>query len=208
MNASAASLGAGARSFARGPWLKPLVFALSLAPFAALVQGVLAGTLGPDPVEALTDHTGTLATRFLLLSLAVTPLRWLLKDVWPLRLRRMLGLFAFFYAVLHVSVYAVLDRELDLSLVIEDLTRRPYVTAGFLAFAILVPLAATSTHAIARRLGRRWSSLHRWVYIAAAAAIVHGVLLAKGRVLEPFVYLGVLAALLIWRLVRMTKSAR
>ena len=208
MNASVVSLGAGARAFARGPWLKPVVFTLSLLPFAALVQGVFAGTLGPDPVEALTDHTGTLATRFLLLSLAVTPLRWLLGDAWPLRLRRMLGLFAFFYAALHVGVYAVLDRELALSLLVEDLTRRPYVMAGFVAFAILLPLAATSTRRVARRLGRRWTSLHRWVYIAATAAIVHGVLLAKGRVLEPFVYLAVLVMLLAWRLLRTTKPSR
>ena len=116
-------------------------------------------------------------------------------------------MFAFFYAALHVGVYAVLDRELNVALLLEDLTRRPYVMAGFLAFVILLPLALTSTRGMARRLGRRWSSLHRWVYIAAAAAIVHGVLLAKGRVLEPFVYLAVLAALLAWRLYRQADAA-
>ena len=186
-----------------GPWVKPTVFLVSLAPFVALVGALFAGTLGPNPVEALTDHTGTLAVRFLLISLALTPLRWALGDVWPVRLRRMLGLFAFFYAALHVTIYVVLDRELDLALVLEDLVERPYVMAGFAAFAVLVPLAATSTKRIARRLGRRWQSLHRWVYLAAAAAVVHYVWLAKGDLIEPYVYLVVLGGLLAWRLAKL-----
>ena len=191
------------RRWTPGRWLKPVVFILALLPFAALVKGLFDGGLGPNPVEALTDHTGTLAIRFLLIGLAVTPLRWWLKNTWPLRLRRMLGLFAFFYAALHVAIYAVLDRELDVALLVEDLVERPYVMAGFAAFVVLVPLTATSTKGIARRLGRRWQSLHRWVYIAATAAVVHYVWLAKGDLIEPFVYLAVLFVLLAWRLSRM-----
>jgi len=201
--ARAAGVAAGIRRWTPGRWLKPVAFALSLIPLAALVQGTVGGSLGPNPVEALTDRTGTLAIRFLLTGLAVTPLRWLLKNPWPLRLRRMLGLFAFFYAALHVTIYVVLDRELDLALVIEDLVERPYVMAGFTAFLVLVPLAATSTKGIARRLGKRWQSLHRWVHIAAAAAVVHYVWLARGDRIEPFVYLAALLVLLGWRFVRL-----
>ena len=209
VTAGGAKAGRGGRRapWKPGRWLKPLVFLAALAPFVALARSLLGGSLGPNPVEALTDHTGTLAIRFLLISLALTPLRWLLKDVWPVRLRRMLGLFAFFYAALHVLVYVALDRELDLTLVLEDLVERPYVMAGFAALVVLVPLAATSTSGMARRLGRRWQALHRWVYVGAAAAVVHYVWLAKGDLIEPFVYLAVLLVLLAWRLVRTMKPA-
>ena len=199
--------GAAWRRWSPGRWLKPVAFALSIAPLVFLVQGVFAGSLGPNPVEALTDHTGTLAIRFLLIGLALTPLRFWIGNVWPVRLRRMIGLFAFFYAVLHVAIYAALDRELDLALVFEDLTERPFVMAGFLALLVLIPLAASSPRRVARRLGRRWQSLHRWVYLAAAAAVVHYVWLAKGDLLEPYVYLALLGWLLGWRLLRLTRES-
>jgi len=196
------------RRWTPGRWVKPVVFALALAPFVALVFELLTGALGPNPIEALTHHTGTLALRFLLFGLALSPLRWLIGNVWPLRLRRMLGLFAFFYAALHVVIYAALDRELDLALLLDDLIERPFVMAGFASLLLLIPLAITSTGGMARRLGRRWQTLHRWVYIAAAAAIVHYVWLARGDRIEPFVYLAVLAVLLGWRLVRLLGESR
>lgn len=183
------------------PW-KAMVFIAAITPFLYLVQALLTGALGPNPIDALTDQTGTLAIRFLLISLSLTPLRWLLKQTWPIRFRRMLGLFAFFYALLHVSIYLVLDQQLDLAAVWDDLVQRPYILAGTVAFLILVPLAVTSTQAMVRRLGRRWLSLHRGVYLAATAAVVHYVWLAKGDLVEPLVYLAILLLLLSGRLVK------
>lgn len=179
-----------------------MVFIAAITPFLYLVQALLTGALGPNPIDALTDQTGTLAIRFLLISLSLTPLRWLLKQTWPIRFRRMLGLFAFFYALLHVSIYLVLDQQLDLAAVWDDLVQRPYILAGTVAFLILVPLAVTSTQAMVRRLGRRWLSLHRGVYLAATAAVVHYVWLAKGDLIEPLVYLAILLLLLSGRLVK------
>ena len=189
-----------------GPWLKPVAFALLAAPAAYLVYALFAGGLGPDPIEALTDETGELALRFLVLSLALTPLRLLLKATWPVRLRRMIGLFAFFYAALHVLIWVVLDQELDPAAMLADVVERPYVLAGTAAFLVMLPLAATSTKAIARRMGRRWQGLHRWVYLAAAAAVVHFVWLAKGDVAEPYVYLAVLAGLYAVRFVDLLRT--
>lgn len=182
--------------------VKPVVFVAALTPFLALVNALLTDQLGPNPIEALTDHTGTLAIRFLLISLALTPLRWVLKNSWPVKLRRMLGLFAFFYAALHVSVYLLLDQQLDWLAIGQDLLERPYILAGTVSLVVLLPLAITSTKKMARRLGRRWSKLHRYVYIAATAAVIHYVWLAKGDLLEPFVYLAILMFLLSFRLVK------
>ena len=190
-----------------GRWLKPVVFALAVVPLGLLVANVFSGSLGPNPVETLTDQTGTLAIRFLLIGLALTPLRHLLGNTWPIRLRRMLGLFASFYLLLHIIVYAVLDRELDVALVAEDLVERPYVMAGFVAFLILLPLTLTSTKALQRRLKQRWLALHRWVYVACTAAVVHYVLLARGDRIEPYVYLAILGLLLAWRLQRTLTAA-
>lgn len=185
--------------------VKPVVFTLALAPFAYLVQALFSGALGPNPIDTLTDITGTLAIRMLMISLSLTPLRWLLKATWPLRLRRMLGLFAFFYVILHVSIYVGLDQQLDLAAIWDDLAERPYILAGTVAFLILIPLAATSTRAMMRRLGKRWSSLHRGIYLAGTAAVVHYVWLAKGDLVEPLVYLAVLLVLLAWRLIKLLR---
>ncbi len=184
---------------------KPAVFLLALAPFIYLLQSLLTGGLGPNPIDSLTDSTGTIAIRMLMISLAVTPLRHVLKQTWPLRFRRMLGLFAFFYVALHVSIYTVLDQQLDIGSIWEDLAERPYILAGTTAFLLLVPLAFTSTRGMVRRLGKRWALLHRAVYIAGAAAVVHYVWLAKGDLIEPYVYLGVLFLLYSYRLVRSLK---
>ncbi len=185
--------------------VKPSVFIACAVPFLLLLQALFSGALGPNPIDELTDRTGTLAIRMLLISLALTPLRGVLKKTWPLRLRRMLGLFAFFYAFVHVSIYLVLDQQLALGAIWEDLLERPYIMAGTVAFLILIPLAMTSTRGMVRRLGKRWLALHRGVYLAAAAVVVHYVLLAKGDLVEPFVYLGVLMVLLGYRFVRLLR---
>ena len=185
--------------------VKPIVFFAALAPFIYLVFELFTGGLGPNPIDSLTDSTGTLAIRMLLISLALTPLRFLLKQTWPLRLRRMLGLFAFFYASLHAIIYWVLDQQLDLALVWDDLEKRPYIMAGTTAFLLLLPLAVTSTRKMVKRLGRRWSALHRGVYLASTAAVVHYVWLAKGDLVEPLIYLGILIFLLGFRFVKVLK---
>ena len=185
--------------------IKPLVFTAAIIPFLYLLQALFSGSLGPNPIDELTDQTGTLAIRMLLISLALTPLRGLLKNTWPVKLRRMLGLFAFFYAFLHVSIYLLLDQQLDPAAIWEDLAERPYIMAGTVAFVILIPLAMTSTRGMVRRLGRRWASLHRGVYLAGAAVVVHYVWLAKGDLIEPFVYLAILMVLLAYRFVRLLR---
>lgn len=186
--------------------LKPTVFLLASGPLCWMLWCLFTGRLGPNPVDTLTDMTGTTAIRLLVAGLALTPLRWLSKQTWPLRLRRMLGLFAFFYASLHVCVYLLLDQQLDLAAIWEDLAERPYIMAGSLAFVILLPLAATSTQAMVRRLGgRRWTALHRGIYLAGAAAVVHYVWLAKGDLLEPLVYLGIVLLLYSYRFARLLR---
>lgn len=203
MSTSAVELKPGfARNYSWQKLVKPLVFLSALAPFVFMVHSLFTGQTGPNPIDTLTDQTGTVAIRMLLISLALTPLRHLLKSTWPLRFRRMLGLFAFFYVLLHVSIYLLLDQQLDPGAIWDDLAERPYVMAGTVAFLLLIPLAATSTKKMVKRLGRRWSLLHRGVYIAGAAAIVHYVWLAKGDLIEPYVYLGVLFVLFSHRLVR------
>jgi sulfoxide reductase heme-binding subunit YedZ len=202
MGVTSAEARAGVASFKWQRLFKPVVFLAALAPFMYLLSGLLTAQLGPNPIDALTDQTGTLAIRMLLISLSLTPLRWVLKQTWPLRLRRMLGLFAFFYVCLHVSIYLILDQQLDLSLIWSDLAERPYIMAGTLAFLALIPLAITSTKKMVQRLGRSWLALHRGIYLAGAAAVVHYVWLAKGELIEPLIYLAILLLLLGYRLVK------
>ncbi len=168
-------------------------------PFVYLVYAVFNNLLGANPIETITQFTGEWALRILLLSLAMTPLRMVLKKPWPIRLRRMVGLFAFFYVLLHLSTYALLDQQLDVSAIVADIIDRPYITVGFVAFVILVPLALTSTKGMMKRLGKRWQSLHKMVYVAAVASVIHYVWLTRGDQLEPMVYLAVLVGLLLFR---------
>jgi len=184
---------------------KPLVFVTSLLPLAWLVCGTLGWlgfSLGADPVKKLEHECGKTALNLLLLTLAVSPLREL--GDWPqlLRLRRMLGLFAFFYAVVHFTVYLVLDLELNLRMAATDIAKRPYITIGFTALLLLIPLAVTSTNRMQRRLGRRWLSLHRLIYLIAILGVWHFYWQVKRDVREPLVYAGVLGALLAYRLLR------
>ena len=200
------------RRLARPPgrWLKPVTFAALLAPFAYLVYALLTGGLGPDPIEALTHETGQLGLRFLLLSLALTPLRLWLKATWPCAAAphdRAVRLLLRGPARRHLG--RCWTRSWTWRLMLADVLRRPYVLAGTVAFAIMVPLALTSPKAAARRLGgARWGALHRWVYLAAAAAIVHWVWLAKGDIAEPWVYFAVLVALLGVRFVKLLGSSK
>ena len=183
--------------------LKPALFAAALIPFGYLAVGLLAGDLGANPVETITHVSGEWALRLLLLTLLVTPLRRATGLAWLVRLRRMLGLFAFFYVVVHFTTYALLDAGLDLGYVVEDVLERPYITVGFVTLCALVPLAATSTDAMIRRLGgARWRRLHRLAYFAGAGAVLHFLWLAfsKSDLREPLIYLAILVALLVARL--------
>ena len=179
---------------------KPLVFALCLVPLALLVTGAVTDGLGANPVEAITHTTGDWTLRLLLATLAMTPLKRLVGQPWPIRFRRMLGLFAFFYACLHLLTYAWIDQGLDWQGILEDVVKRPYITAGFAAFVLLVPLALTSTRAAMRRLGRRWQTLHRAIYGIAILGVLHYLWLVKADLREPLIYALVLAVLLLARL--------
>ncbi|MDP6788357.1 MAG: protein-methionine-sulfoxide reductase heme-binding subunit MsrQ [Rhodospirillales bacterium] len=177
--------------------VKPLVFVLCLTPLAWLVWRGLSGGLGANPIEAITRFLGDWAMRLVLVTLAVTPLRRLFG--WPvlMRLRRMVGLFAFAYAVLHLSSYVVLDQFFYWPEIWADIVKRNFITVGMIAFLMLLALAATSTNAMVRRLGgKRWRRLHRLVYPAAVAVIVHFYMMAKADVREPLIY-GAIAALLL-----------
>lgn len=170
------------------------------------VFGVAGVDLGPDPIQELLETCGKSALNLLLLTLAVTPAQQLLGAPQLLRIRRMLGLFAFFYAALHFTVYAGLDLGLDFATLGEDIAKRPYITIGFAALLMLVPLALTSTQRMMRRLGRRWQRLHRLVYPIAILAVWHYWWQVKQDVREPLVYAAILAALLGWRLRRRLTS--
>lgn len=176
--------------------LKALAHALALLPLASLVHGIAYDRLGADPVAALTHATGEWALRLLLLGLALTPLRRLTGQAWPIRFRRLVGLYAFFYACLHLAVFLVLDLGGYWTQVFEDIVKRPYITVGFAAWLLLVPLALTSTRGWMQRLGRRWSRLHRLVYAVAVLAVLHFLWLVKSDLREPLVYAAILAVLL------------
>lgn len=185
------------------------VFALCLVPAGLLLRDLFTGGLGVNPVETLLRALGDWGLRLLLVTLALTPLRWLTGATWLIRLRRMLGLFAFTYVVLHLSVFVVFEHSLRLAGIIEDIANRPYILVGFSAFLLLVPLAVTSTQGWMRRLGRRWKQLHWLVYPAGVLGVVHFFLLIKAnRWAEPLIYAGVLALLLGYRVVRRAKRVR
>ncbi|KAA2285993.1 sulfite oxidase heme-binding subunit YedZ [Arenimonas fontis] len=181
-------------------WFKAAAHVLLLAPLAHLAWRAIRADLGPDPVAALTHGTGDWALRLLLVCLAMTPLRRLSGRSWPIRFRRMLGLYAFFYACLHLGVYLVLDLGAYWRQILEDIVLRPYVTAGFSAWLLLLALALTSTRGWMRRLGRRWGQLHKAVYAAGILAVLHYLWLVKADLREPLLYAALLAVLLGLRL--------
>lgn len=180
--------------------LKTLAHALALLPAALLMHRALSDALGADPVAALTHQTGEWALRLLLLSLAMTPLRLILKQSWPIRFRRLIGLYAFFYASLHFAVYLFLDLGSYWSQIGADILKRPFITVGFTAWLLLLPLAVTSNRWMMRKLKESWQSLHRLVYAIGILAVVHYYWLVKSDVREPLLYAGILALLFAIRL--------
>ena len=180
--------------------LKPVVFAACLLPFAWLVYGVFGNTLGPDPAEAIMHVTGEWSLRILLVTLAVSPLKEISGWRWPMRLRRMLGLYAFFYATVHLVSFAHFYLGWTGAILLEELAERPYITAGSMAWLLMLPLALTSTRKMQRRLGRNWRKLHRAVYPAGILACLHLVWQLRSDFGEPLVYSFLLFLLLLWRL--------
>lgn len=183
--------------------VRATVFTLALLPLAALIERGVAGTLGANPVEAVLRSLGTWTLVLLLVTLSITPLRRLSGWAWLVRLRRMLGLFTFFYATLHVAAFVWLDHWFNWAEILADVLKRPYLNFGFAAYVLLIPLALTSTQAMVRRLGgRNWQRLHRSVYAIAVLGVLHFWFhkLAKNDLSQPLIYSAVLAALLGARL--------
>ncbi len=190
---------------------KPVVFVASLVPLAWLACAafnLFDQSLGADPVKKLEHFCGKTALNFLMLTLLVTPVRNLAGLPHLPRIRRMLGLFAFFYVVVHFTLYVVLDQELNLRSILADIAKRPYITVGFTALLMLIPLAVTSTNRMMRRLGRRWQKLHRLVYVIAVLGVWHYWWQVKRDIREPLIYVAILAGLLGYRYVRSVRSAR
>jgi methionine sulfoxide reductase heme-binding subunit len=188
---------------------KPLVFIVALSPFLWLVFRGLTGGLSANPIEDITLTTGIWALRWLLVTLAITPLRRITGWQRVIQYRRMLGLFAFFYASLHLLTYLVLDQGLAFEFILPDIVKRPYITMGMIAFTLMIPLAVTSTKGWIRRLGRKWQLLHRLVYFSAAAACLHFLWKVKIAIGEPVYYAVILTFLLAFRLLwRFRPSAR
>ncbi len=180
---------------------KILVFALSLLPVAGLIEDAATDALGANPIEKITRSTGWWTLVFLMMVLGVTPARKMSGWPWLGRFRRMLGLFAFFHGSLHFLTYLVLDQFFDWLSIVKDIAKRPYITAGFTAFVLMAPLAATSTDAMIRWMGgRAWRGLHKMVYVVAVAGVVHFWWLVKKDVSEPAVFTMVLAVLLGFRI--------
>ncbi len=188
---------------------KAALFAVALLPLAKLVAGIVYFTdwLGANPAEFITRSTGDWTLRFLLITLAVTPLRKLSGWHWLLRFRRMLGLYAFFYGVVHLSSYVAFDHVFDVAEIVKDIVKRPFITVGFTALVLMLPLALTSTDAMVRRLGgRRWLALHRLVYLIALLGVLHFWWMVKRDVTEPAIYAVILAALLGYRVIVQLKQ--
>jgi sulfoxide reductase heme-binding subunit YedZ len=189
--------------------IKPFVFIAALGPLAYLLLGAWRGSLGANPIETITRWTGLWTLRFMLITLAVTPLRRLTGWNDMVRVRRMLGLFAFFYGSLHLLTYVWLDQFFDVAAIAKDVVKRPFITAGFSAYVLLVPLAITSTAGMIRRLGgRTWRRLHRLAYATAALGVVHYWWLVKADIRPPRNYAILLAALLLVRVWIVVKARR
>jgi sulfoxide reductase heme-binding subunit YedZ len=182
-------------------WTKVVVFIVCLVPLGALIHRALHGGLGANPVEFVQHATGDWTLRFLIFTLAITPLRKLLHLPELIRFRRMLGLLAFFYVCLHFLTYIGADQSFDLAGMWKDVAKRRYITVGFLGFVLLIPLAITSTAGWVRRLGgKRWQMLHRAIYVSATCGVIHYYWLVKSDVRKPLFYGALVAILLLWRL--------
>jgi sulfoxide reductase heme-binding subunit YedZ len=190
-------------------WIKVAVFVACLVPLGLLAWAAYTQNLGANPIEKITHATGDWTLRFLLITLSITPLRKLLRVPWLIKFRRMLGLFAFFYGCLHFTTYIWLDKFFNLHEILADVAKRKFITVGFTAFILLIPLAATSTAGWIRRLGgKRWQALHRLIYFSAIAGVIHYVWLVKADIREPLEYGAILALLLGYRVVMWIRSIR
>jgi sulfoxide reductase heme-binding subunit YedZ len=194
--------------------IKAAVFVAALLPFARLILYIIIDRLGANPVEFITRSTGDWTLYFLIFTLAITPLRHLTNWVWLTRLRRMLGLYAFFYVCLHFLTFLWFDHFFDLKEMWKDVVKRPFITIGFIAFVLLVPLAVTSTNAMVKRLGyKRWQLLHRLVYLIACLGVLHFFWMRAGKnnFGDPILYGSIVAALLLmrvwWAIVQRRKAA-
>jgi len=182
-------------------FFKPVIFLACLAPLAALAWKAYSGNLGANPIEVITHATGDWTIRFLLITLSVTPLRKLTRQPWLIRFRRMFGLFAFFYGVLHFLTYIWLDKFFNFHEMLADIAKRRFITVGFTGFLLLIPLALTSTAGWIRRLGgKRWQMLHRLIYFSAIAGVIHYLWLVKADIRKPLQYAAILALLLGYRI--------
>jgi methionine sulfoxide reductase heme-binding subunit len=182
-------------------YLKPVVFLACLAPLGILIWRGFHSALGANPIEAITHATGDWTLRFLLGTLSITPLRRITRQYWLIGLRRMLGLFAFFYGVLHLMTYLWLDKFFAVHEMLADIAKRKFITAGMTAFTLMIPLALTSTQWSIRKLGgKRWQALHRLIYASATAGVIHYIWLVKADLKKPLEYATVLGALLLYRI--------
>lgn len=178
------------------------VFLACLVPVARLAWKAFHDGLGANPIQVITFSTGTWTLVYLLTTLSITPLRRLTGQLWLIQLRRMIGLFAFFYACLHFTTYIWLDKFFDVHEMVKDVAKRPFITAGFTAFVLLIPLAITSTRGMIVRLGgKNWQRLHRLIYVSATAGVVHYIWLVKKDVRVPVIFACVLGTLLLYRIV-------
>ncbi len=183
-------------------YFKLVVFLACLAPVAWLGWRGVHGELGANPIETITHATGDWTLRFLLITLSVSPVRKLARQPWLIGLRRMFGLFAFFYGTLHLMTYVWLDKFFDVHEMLHDIAKRRFITAGMTAFALMIPLALTSTKWAIRKMGgKRWQALHRLIYFSAAAGVIHYIWLVKADLRKPLEYGGVLGLLLILRII-------
>lgn len=189
------------------PLAKPLFFLLCLSPVIWIASNALTDNLGANPVETITHQTGDWTLRLLLLTLLITPLKNCTGNPSWIRFRRMAGLFVYFYAFCHFTIWFLADHGLDLNYMVEDIIERPYITLGFAAFLLLTPLAMTSNHRSMRKLGRRWKQLHRLSYLIVILGVMHFLWLVKADYLEPMIYAVISAVLLLAR-VQPLKSLR
>ena len=187
--------------------LKPVVFIACLIPATLLVLNTFRDNLGANPVEAITNTTGIWTLRLIVITIALTPVRWLTKWNPIIQFRRMIGLFAFFYGTLHFMTYFVLDHALEFGGLWEDVVKRPYITMGFTGFVLMIPLALTSTKGWIGRLGgRRWNLLHKLIYITSVLAVIHYWWKVKLDVTNPMIYAAIVAVLLGARIVRWARN--
>ena len=187
---------------------KALIFAAALVPLARLVWRFFHQALGANPVEVITHSTGDWTLILIMTTLSITPLRKLTKQYWLIGVRRMIGLFAFFYGCLHFTTYLWLDKFFDVHEMIKDIAKRPFITMGFFAFVCMIPLAITSTQGWIRRLGKNWQRLHRLIYLTGIAGVGHYIWLVKADLRKPLQFAFVLSVLLTYRIVAWLREAR